>query len=196
MPIGFSDLGLILTLLTGGLSAFLRAEFSEVDPKDTPALLDLLADKLKNNLVSMVLQEIDDDIQRSTLSSKKEDNRREEYLIGKRQTVASELTKKVWKQAIKFQELKAVYKSWDQTYSHGRLSATICMAIYLFLFAILVILVLTKALSENIQSIDYWIAFIIFILPSAYVLVNLLVAYNLKRKYKRLSEGFDEFTGS
>jgi len=195
MPIDLAALGLILTFLSSsGLFGFLRTIFSEVDPKAASALLRLQADKLKNQLESMVFQEIDNDIQRSTLSLKKEDiKQREESLVAKRQQVASEITNRLWNHTTRFQELKAAYNSWNRTYSHGRLVATICTAIFFFLFALLATLIFTKTITSNIQNTYYWIALIIIFLPFAYIFICWLVTHKRKNNFEMLSEGFDKF---
>jgi hypothetical protein len=193
MPIDLGVLGIFLTFLSPGLFTFLRGIFSEVEPKDAYATLVFQADNLKILLESMVFQHIEDDIQRLILTYENGKKQQEEYLTSKRKYVASDITKRIWNQTIKFQEIKNIYVSWNQIYCHGRLIANVCIMMYFILFAILTILAFSNVIPQNIGNKYYWLVFAIIFIPCAYIFLCWMVAYFKKNKFESLSKELSFF---
>lgn len=192
MPIDLGILGLILTFLAPGLFQFESIIFGYVDPKDFGPALDVKAEKALSRMVSMVFQEMDDDVTRSTLSSEKRDAAADtafrESLVQKRHYVAQELSEIIWKETTNHLKIRGCFNSWSRWAGHGRFTATVCTYFYFVLFALLSVMFFTNSLPMFIRNYYYWIAFAVLVIPLTYIFICWLVASHWKKNFDRLSD--------
>jgi Flp pilus assembly protein TadB len=163
-----------------------RAFFNE--SKGYRESIKLQAGELKHQLISDMVNDMEDDVDKAYKLDNPSDALRDSFYVRRRGNTAQKITLNIWELAKNQTNIENSFKSWSRWEGNGRATSLVGTIVSCSMFLILLILIAINPTRIVISNIYLWLVVLVFGILLIWIIICCIAAKSCKRKYMKLQD--------